>query len=282
MVSLQATESPAPLSSPIICGLQHQGEGPTRGFRPEGTKDWLMVTTLGGTGYVRAAESNWTIKKGDILLIAPDTSQEYGNLDDDSGWINIWTHFRPRPYWHSWLAWPQLSRGVMLLSVGTRWAEVELELQRMVDVVGGPLRLRLDAAMNALERVLIICDDINPIHSTSLLDSRIKKALEIVGEKLSEPLNIKGLSRAVGLSRSRFSVLFAQQLNLSPQSYIEAERLSRAAQMLQSSSWPVSQIAEEVGFPNAFYFSTRFRRQYGLPPSAYRTRNERRHAGEAR
>lgn len=269
--------TPAPQSSPIICGLQMQGDG-SRGFRPSGTKDWLMVTTLSGTGYARAEGTETHLEAGDILLIAPDTPQEYGHLDDNSGWVNIWVHFRPRPHWLTWLGWPQLSRGVMMLSTGERFSEIDPELRRMVDISGGPLRLRLDAAMNALERVLIACDDINPAHRSSLLDRRIKKAMEIVGERLAEPLSVEALGKAVGLSRSRFSVLFAEQVNLSPQSYIEVARLTRAAQMLQSSSWPVSQIADEVGFPNAYYFSTRFRRHFGMPPSAYRIRMEDGHA----
>lgn len=270
--------TPAPQSSPIICGLQKQGEGTSRGFRPTGTKDWLMITTLAGTGYVRVGATEALLRAGDVLLIAPDTSQEYGHLDDDSGWVNIWVHFRPRAHWLTWLGWPQLARGIMLLPTGERLAEIEPELRRMVDIAGGPLRLRLEASMNSLERVLIGCDDINPAHGTSLLDGRIKKAMEIVGERLAEPLSVGALGKAVGLSRSRFSILFAEQVNLSPQSYIEAARLARAAQMLQSSSWSVSQIADEVGFPNAYYFSTRFRRHFGMPPSAYRLQMEHGHA----
>ncbi|WP_375452255.1 helix-turn-helix domain-containing protein [uncultured Devosia sp.] len=266
--------TPAPASSPIICGIQHQGLGQSRGFRPEGTKDWLLIFTLAGQAYVRTARGEQTLKRGDILLIAPDTAQEYGHLDDNSGWINIWVHFRPRAHWMAWLNWPQLSRGVMVLPAAGEAMAIEQELRRMVDIAEGGLRLRLDAAMNSLERALIAADGLNPIHATSMLDTRIKRALEIVGERLREPLNIQKLGRSVGLSRSRFSVLFTAQLNLSPQSYIELTRLSRAAQMLDSSSWPVAQIAEEVGFPNAYYFSTRFRRQFGVPPSLYRARME--------
>jgi AraC family transcriptional regulator of arabinose operon len=269
--------TPAPHSTPIICGLQMQGDG-SRGFRPSGTKDWLMVTTLAGTGYVRAGGAETLLRAGDIVLIAPDSPQEYGHLDDNSGWVNIWIHFRPRPHWLSWLGWPALSQGVMMLSTAGRFAEIDPELRRMIDISRGPLRLRLDAAMNALERVLIACDDINPAHRSSLLDVRIKKAMEIVGERLAEPLSVEELGNEVGLSRSRFSVLFAEQVNLSPQSYIEVARLTRAAQMLQSSSWRIAQIANEVGFPNAYYFSTRFRRHFGIPPSTYRIRMESGHA----
>jgi len=47
-------------------------------------------------------------------------------------------------------------------------------------------------------------------------------------------------------------------------------RLTRAAQLLTISAWPVAQIAEEVGIANPSYFSTRFRTRFGMPPTAWR------------
>ena len=233
-----------------------------------------MVTTINGPGYCRASQQVIPLRRGDMLLIAPDTPQEYGYFDEATVWTNIWVHFRPRPHWIPWLLWPQKSRGVMVLSADDAFDPIEAELLRMVDASTKPTRLRHDKALNALERVLIAADEMNPLHRTAQLDPRIRKALEIVGEKMATPLNIDGLSRAVGLSRSRFSVLFAEQTNLSPQAYIEFVRLNRAAQLLRMSSWPVGHIAEEVGFPNAYYFSTRFRARYGMPPTAFRARYE--------
>ncbi len=262
--------TPAPEPFPILAGIQHQAREYSRGYRPEGTRDWLMVTTLSGTGYVKAGAEIHRLGRGDIVLIAPDTAQEYGYLDEDSGWANVWVHFRPRPHWLDWLAWPQLSRGVMLARTGESFAPIEAELMRMVEVSRSPLRLRFDAAFNSLERVLIAVDDLNPMQGERQIDRRIRAAMEIVGARLAEPMDIAGLGQAVGLSRSRFTLLFTEQTGLSPQAYIEFTRLARAAQMLQSSSWSVAQVAEDVGFANAYYFSTRFRRRYGMPPSAYR------------
>ena len=262
--------TPPPESAPIVAGWQQQ----RRGFRPTGTKDWLLVTTIDGPGYCRASQQVIALRRGDMLLFAPDTPQEYGYFAEERVWTNIWVHFRPRPHWIPWLLWPQISRGIMVLPAGDAFDPLEAELHRMVDAATQPIRLRHDKALNALERVLIAADELNPLHRSARLDPRIRKALEIVGEKMATPLNIDGLSRAVGLSRSRFSVLFAEQTNLSPQAYIEFVRLNRAAQLLRMSSWPVGHIAEEVGFPNAYYFSTRFRARYGMPPTAFRARYE--------
>lgn len=266
------TPPPPDEGAPLVCGLQSQAVEGTRGFRPAGSREWLLIAAMAGLGRVRAGGRDHTLRPGDLLLFAPDTPQDYGHLHERAGWVNVWAHVRPRPHWLPWLGWPQVARGIHLLSAGDRWTAIEPELRRMVEVAGQPTRLHHDLALNSLERVLILCDEANPLHREAGLDPRVRRAMEIVGADLASPLDVSGLSRAVGLSRSRFTVVFTAATGLSPQAYIEHARLARAAQMLALSSWPVARIAEQVGIPNAYYFSTRFRRRYGMPPSAYRTR----------
>lgn len=258
--------------APLVCGLQSQADGGTRGFRPAGSRDWLMVAAVGGLGRVRADGHELTLRPGDVLLFAPDTPQDYGHLHEAAAWVNVWAHFRPRPHWLPWLGWPQVARGTHLLSSPDLWPAIEPDLRRMVEAAGRPRRLRHDMALNSLERVLILCDEANPLHRGAGIDPRVRSAMEIVSAGLASPLDVEALSRAVGLSRSRFSVLFAAQTGSWPQAYVEHARLARAAQMLALSSWPIARIAEGVGIPNAYYFSTRFRRRYGMPPTAYRAR----------
>ncbi len=262
--------TPAPDSAPLVCGLQHQSADWARAFRPEGTRDWLLVATLAGEGACRAGSATCSLGRGDLLLYAPGTPQDYGFLHVHGGWTNVWVHFRPRPQWVPWLVWPQLARGVMRLAAAERFHLIEAELRHMVETSRQPVRLRHELTLNSLERVILLCDDVNPLNRAATIDPRIRTALEIVGERLAEPLGVDGLSRAVGLSRSRFTALFTDATTMSPQAYIEFVRLARAAQMLRLSSWPVAQIAEQVGFPNPYYFSTRFRKRFGLPPSTYR------------
>jgi AraC family transcriptional regulator of arabinose operon len=267
--------TPSPDSAPIVAGAQRQPTEFGRGFRPAGTRDWLLIATVDGVGYARAGTGLATLRRGDLLLIAPGTPQEYGYLEERTEWSNVWAHFWPRPHWLPWLRWPSHAPGIMLLQAGEAFDGIEAEFRRMIEAQGQPLRLRHDKAMNALERVLIDCDGLNPLQAGARVDPRIRKALGIVGERLAEPLSVDDLARAVGLSRSRFSVLFAAETRASPQAYIESMRMTRAAQLLTMSSWPVAQIAEEVGIPNAYYFSTRFRARFGMPPTAWRARHER-------
>jgi AraC family transcriptional regulator, arabinose operon regulatory protein len=265
--------TPAPPPSPIIVGTQQQTPGARLpGWRPNGTRDWLLIYTVGGEGQIRTRDGSLRLSAGDVLLIAPNTPQEYGLADDSAGWSNVWAHFRPLMNWLPWLDWPELSRGIAILSLAPdQRPAVEAELRRAFACQTMPVRLRSEAAINALERALIVLDEFNPNYGGQTLDPRIAAAVRVMGERLGHELSIAELSRVAGLSRSRFTVLFTEQLKMSPQAYLEAARLGRAADLLRASHWSIAEIAEEVGYANPFYFSTRFRRYFGTSPTRYRT-----------
>jgi AraC family transcriptional regulator of arabinose operon len=264
--------TPAPPPSPIILGTQQQTPAARLpGWRPNGTRDWLLIYTVSGKGQIRARGESRLVRAGDVLLIAPNTPQEYGLADGSAGWSNVWAHFRPPIHWLSWLDWPELSRGIAMLSLAPdQRSAIEAELRRAVAYQTMPMRLRSAAAINALERTLIALDEFNPNHGGQTIDPRIAAAVRGMGEGLSRNISIAELSRIAGLSRSRFTVLFTEQLKMSPQAYREAARLGRAADLLRASHWSIGEIAEEVGYGSPFHFSTRFRRYFGCSPTHYR------------
>lgn len=261
----------APVPTPIVAGIQPQDGMLNRAYRPDGTDDWLIVGTCAGEGEVRARSGRHRrMMRGDLMLIRPGILHDYGFHGEHRAWRNVWVHFRPRPQWLDWLSWPPLDEGIAILSTGAGFGPIEAELHRIVEVSYGPGRLRVEAAMNALERLLILADDFNPTHGTHGMDDRIHRALVIIGERLADRLDIPGLSRTVGLSRSQFTALFTRQVGLSPQAYIEKERLIRASHLLRSANWSIAEVAAASGFSSPFYFSSRFSREFHLSPSAYR------------
>ena len=51
----------------------------------------------------------------------------------------------------------------------------------------------------------------------------------------------------------------------------EEERISKkkAAELLRSRRYNISEVAAMTGFPDSSYFSTAFKRQYGMSPRKY-------------
>ena len=87
-------------------------------------------------------------------------------------------------------------------------------------------------------------------------------------------LMLQDVARAVGMSESRFSTVFAQESGRTFTEYLTGLRLGRAKELLRTTNMKSSQIALEVGYNDAHYFSYLFKKNTGLTPGEYRTRNQ--------
>ena len=241
-------------------------------WRPKGTQDWLLKITIDGLGRFRHTEGELVVEAGDMTLIRPGTPHDYGVETTLNYWDVIWTHFRPRPGWLEWMNWPEIAPGLMRLQVRDRKARRAI-LRRMKDVVDLMRTQRLfrdDLAMNALEEVLLLSAEQNPSNQKPVLDARIEVTIEFIRMHMSEHLTRADLASASGLSISRLSRLFHEQVGMPPMEFLEIERLDRARQLLEVTPATVSAIAREVGFENPFYFSRRFKHRTGLSPREHR------------
>ena len=81
-------------------------------------------------------------------------------------------------------------------------------------------------------------------------------------------------ARAVGMSESRFSTVFAQETGKTFTEYLTHLRLARARELLAGTDKKSAQIALEVGYNDAHYFSYLFKKNLGLTPGEYRAQNQ--------
>jgi len=98
----------------------------------------------------------------------------------------------------------------------------------------------------------------------------ILAAIDYINAHLHEPLLVSSLAKALHLSHNGLIWKFKHELHITPQKYIAACRLKLAKQLLLEGDMPISQIAEQCGYANAYYFSNAFKQAEGLSPSAFR------------
>jgi AraC-like DNA-binding protein len=84
------------------------------------------------------------------------------------------------------------------------------------------------------------------------------------------PVTLASLANAGALSTGHLSRLFSQQVGLGPVAAFERVRLAQAAELLTRTTLSVGVIGEDCGFRDPFHFSRRFRRVFGLSPTAFR------------
>ncbi len=242
--------------------------------RPAGSKDWLLIYTLGGSGLYQFPGGTFHSRPHHVTLYRPGFFQDY-QIDPKAGkWDLLFAHFSPKPEWLSWLGWPELSPGLMSLSVkdAALRRRMAARLRDMVRLHASA-RARNEAfAQNALEEVLLWCDSVNPRQLSEQMDSRVGKALDFLTTHLTEPFSEEKLARNAGVSASRLRHLFRRQVGNSPRQFQEGQRLQRARNLLALSRQTIGEIATELGFASPFYFTLRFKKQTGESPRAYRRR----------
>lgn len=103
---------------------------------------------------------------------------------------------------------------------------------------------------------------------------RLALSLEYMKAHLHEPMRISTLCAMTGYSQSRFFDLFKTLTGDSPMSWFIRARMRYAAERLESSDFPIKQIAMDLGYEDQFYFSRLFKSVYGLAPSMYRAQTK--------
>jgi signal transduction histidine kinase/AraC-like DNA-binding protein/DNA-binding LacI/PurR family transcriptional regulator len=104
-------------------------------------------------------------------------------------------------------------------------------------------------------------------HQTSLL---VKRAVAYIQRHHARPFARDELAETVGLSKNYLTHIFQQELGLSPWEYLKRYRIKRAKELLRSSKLDIAEVACQVGFDDAAYFSRVFRKEVGIAPSTYR------------
>ena len=83
-------------------------------------------------------------------------------------------------------------------------------------------------------------------------------------------LSLQSVASYFKMSSAYVGRIFKQYENVSVGDYINGHRLDRAREMLLTSDFSVKEIADYLGFNNASYFITLFKKKFGATPKEFR------------
>ncbi len=130
-------------------------------------------------------------------------------------------------------------------------AEIGLRLTaRFIDVMRGETRER--------------------VHASDRDRRRAMRAAEWLDANCAEPVHLDDAAREAGLSAFHFLRVFSSVVEATPNQFLVACRLRRAAELLTRTDEPVTEIALSVGFADLSNFQRSFRRAAGVSPGKFR------------
>lgn len=101
-------------------------------------------------------------------------------------------------------------------------------------------------------------------------ENLLAKVKDYVDRNYSENITLTSISKDFGISSGYLSVLFNDHIGQKFIDYLTNLRIQNAKNLLKRTDLKIYEIADKVGYRDAYYFSTAFKKIVGINPTDYR------------
>lgn len=106
------------------------------------------------------------------------------------------------------------------------------------------------------------------------LSYAVRIAVQYLADNYKSQIDLSDVASHVGLSPEYLSRIFKKETGINFVVYLNNIRLKHALDLLENTNLKVYEIAENVGYSNLSYFSTVFKKNFGMNPFEYKKTGE--------
>ncbi len=111
-----------------------------------------------------------------------------------------------------------------------------------------------------------------PHSETEVSNLLVAKAVQYVEMNYAKKITLKKMAETLYVSPNYLCELFKRHTGKNLTEYITEYRMMKAKAYLSRIEYKVSDVAELVGYGEAKYFSSAFKKMYGMSPLEYRNK----------
>jgi len=100
---------------------------------------------------------------------------------------------------------------------------------------------------------------------------KLAPVFQFIDAHYQQPIYLSDVAQAAGYSPAYLTSLSQSQTGRTVKRWITERRMAQARQMLKDTAQSIKQIAEEIGYADAGYFTRQFRKLHGVTPKAWRS-----------
>jgi two-component system, response regulator YesN len=133
------------------------------------------------------------------------------------------------------------------------------ELKEILSKINNKIKVKINKKE---EEVL----DSQEIIKSKKYSKSIEKALKYIDNNYKNHISLIDVAKNVYLSHEYFSRLFKEEVGENFSTYLTIYRIKKASELIKKTDMKISQIALEVGYSNAGYFSKNYKKYTGVSP----------------
>jgi AraC-like DNA-binding protein len=97
----------------------------------------------------------------------------------------------------------------------------------------------------------------------------VNRAMKVIADRYSKPLNLRHLSQAAGIGESRLRKLLKIETGETFSTILHKQRITAAKHLLSEGAFSLEEISNAVGYQYPAFFFKIFKRLTGMTPKAY-------------
>ena len=232
-------------------------------------EDNLMMYCSEGAGWVEANGERHRVRAGDLIVLPQRLAHEYAS-DLEQPWTLYWVHFSG-DHSQDYLQHIDAQGNRCVISIGLHPKIIaDFETLFSARQTGYSMKAFIHAAQ-CLKQMLSYIALLSSKHLQSGRYAIDLEAIQtIMQSRLHTDLQLEQLAQSATLSKYHFSKRYKALTGYAPIQHFIHLKMERACYLLDISNQPIGQIAADLGYEDAHYFSRQFKKVTGLSPREYR------------
>lgn len=240
--------------------------------RQKGIDQFILIYCTAGEGIVQIEKNAHELLSDQYIIIPKRVAHSYYSNSDDP-WSIYWIHFGGRKS----ECFIQYSKQSISIEKGEK-SRINSRLGLFEDIFrnlergfGMDTMEYVNLTLNYLLSSFTHVDQFRMINSID--KDPVARSINYMLENLKSNVRVKELADLVHLSVSHYSRLFAEKTGYSAIDYFNQLKIQRACRLLDITELSITNVSQDIGFLDPFYFSRLFKKVMGISPQNYRKRN---------
>jgi len=242
-------------------------------------KDKLEICFLEtGAQYYQVGENNYFLKGGDVLITPPNIIHGTSSYPEEKGSL-FWMLIKiPKTSFKLLNLTPKESDLIVkrLLNLERKHFKGSSELKKILSTIFSSYNKK----NNGLNKIIITNQILHfllkviqygeKMHQRDI-SIDIEFCCKYIKNNIFQNIYISDLAKKINLSESRFKHKFKEEIGIPPNEYILKQKIKKAKDLIHKTDISFTNLAYDLGFSTASYFSVVFKKYQGISPSEFKT-----------